>query len=187
MFPPSLPFAVFWIRTFYHPPAPRGPTLTSSSQRLGCSEGEGLLEREQARALWDLEAERQECSLQPCRQEMELGLAVSPAICMWRWEKKVVRFDCIQHSSHASEHVLWNPPFLLSSPWPLPTPITQAVKIQSLWLPMPPPEIGLLGGLCCCRFGLLMLMAVGLGLTESASPAVDWIVASFSRANGSFQ
>lgn len=59
---------------------------------------EGLLEREQARAQWDLEAERQECSLQSCRQEMELSLAKSPAICMWRWERKVVRFDCIRQA-----------------------------------------------------------------------------------------
>lgn len=80
---------------------------------------EGLLEREQARAQWDLEAERQECSLQPCRQEMELGLAESPAICMWRWERRVVHFDCLRagwaRSSHASDLdlVAAFPPF----PW----------------------------------------------------------------------
>lgn len=85
----------------------------------------GLLEREQIRALWDLEAERQECSLQPCRQEMEPGLAKSPAICMWRWERKVVRFDCLPCRSHASDHVLRLSPFLLS------VPITKAVKIQA--------------------------------------------------------
>lgn len=34
---PSFPFAVFWL------PAPRGPRFTSSSQRLGYSEGRGAL------------------------------------------------------------------------------------------------------------------------------------------------
>lgn len=96
------------------------------------------MEREQARALWDLEAERQECSSQPCRQEMELSLAKSPAICMWRWERKVVRFDCLQRGSHASDHVLVAafPP--LPSPRPalglLPTPITGPIKISSPWV-----------------------------------------------------
>lgn len=142
----------------------------------------GLLEREQIRALWDLEAERQECSLQPCRQEMEPGLAKSPAICMWRWERKVVRFDCLPCRSHASDHVLRLSPFLLS------VPITKAVKIQApgflfpawprlappgpaspppppnrttgrslccwLWIPLPIPRLWALGSRLLCLLNL---------------------------------
>lgn len=150
---------------------------------------EGLLEREQARVLWDLEAERQECSLQPCRQEMELGLATSPAICMWRWERKVVHFDCIQHSSHASEHVLWNPPFLLSSPWPAPYSYNSGCKDTKPLGSYSPSRNRTPGRSLLSHVWtpLLMAMAVGLGLTESASSAVNCIVAPFSRADGSFQ
>lgn len=122
---------------------------------------EGLLEREQARAQWDLEAERQECSLQPCRQEMELGLAESPAICMWRWERKVVRFDCLRAGGSAVPTPLiwfwWQPslPSLGGSgPWPASHSITKAVKISSPWASYFQPETELLRGLCCCCWSL---------------------------------
>lgn len=67
---------------------------------------------------------------------MELSLAKSPAICIWRWERKVVGFDCIHLGSHASDHVLVavSPPLRWSVPGQLPTPITKAVKISSPWV-----------------------------------------------------